>query len=131
MAWLPPEFRGRQQRSAFSPAPIPGAPGGPFPPPVGPIPVNIPPANPAVVNWPGNLLQPDDPVCFDLPQKLGSAINPGPIYYVLTPFFTLNTSFEFFNMIGVRAVNTSAYVQQTDAIPQNPLPGSVTCNATL
>jgi hypothetical protein len=131
MALLLLEVPGIQQRYGFFPSPITGAPAGPVPLPVGPILVNIPPANPAVVNWPGNMLRPDDPVCFDLPQKLPSAINPGQIYYVLTSGFTLNTSFQFSTRIGGPAVDTSADALQTYVIPQNPLPGSGAFNSPL
>jgi len=84
-----------------------------------------------VVTWPGNSLQPDDPVCFDLPQKLGSAINPGQIYYVLAPGFAPNTSFQFSTSFGGPPVDTSADALQTYVIPQNPLPGSGAFNSPL
>ena len=75
------EVPGIRQRYGF-PTQIIGAPAGPVPP-AGPIPVNVSRASPAVVTWPGHGLKADDPVCFDLPQGLTSAITPGQVYYVL------------------------------------------------
>jgi hypothetical protein len=123
------EVPGIRQRYGFFPDPNIGAPAGPVPQ-VGPIQVNIPPANPAVVTWPGHGLQPDDPVCFDLPQMPPSAINPGQVYYVLPTGLTTN-SFRFSTSIGGPAVGTAGNAPQSYFIPQNPLHGSGAFNSPL
>ena len=127
------EVPGIQQRYGFFPSPNTGAPGGPVPPPVGPIQVNIPPAAPAVVAWQGHGLQPDDPVCFDLPDRLihptVSAINPGQVYYVLPP--PQPDTFQFSTRIGGPAVSTVGDDPQTYVIPQNALHGSGAFNSPL
>jgi hypothetical protein len=127
------EVPGIQQRYGFFPSPpnpITGAPGGPVPA-VAPIAVNIPPATQALVTWNGHGLQPDDPVSFDLPQGLPSAINPGQIYYVLlVPPPTPNT-FYFSTRIGGPPVNTAGDPLQNFFIPQNRLPGSGAISSPL
>jgi hypothetical protein len=123
------EVPGIQQRYGFFPTAITGAPGGAVPQ-VGAIQVNVSQANPAVVTWPGHGLKAGDPICFDLPQGLASAINPGQVYYVLPASFTAN-SFLFSTSSGGAAVNTVADALQTYFIPQNPLPGSGAFNSPL
>jgi hypothetical protein len=125
------EIPGIQSRYGFFPTPNTGAPGGAVPFVAGPIAVAISRANPAVVSWPGNTLRADDPVCFDLPQQLSSAINPGQIYYVLASGLVPNTSFRFSTRIAGPPVDTSADATQTYVIPQNPLPASGAFNSPL
>jgi hypothetical protein len=121
------EVPGIRQRYGFFPTPITGAPGGPVPA-VAPIAVNIPPANPAVVTWNAHGLQADDPVCFDLPQGLPSAIIPGQIYYVLPEVVPTPNTFRFSTRIapapGGPPVSTLGDPLQNFFIPQNRLHGS-------
>jgi hypothetical protein len=121
------EIPGIQQRYGFfpnPPNPITGAPGVLGPTVFVPIPVNIPPAPQAVVALNAHGLHADDPVCFDLPQRLPSAIIPGQIYYVLPEMVPTPNAFRFSTRIGGPPVNTAADPPQNFFIPQNLLHGS-------
>ena len=123
------EVPGIQQRYGFFQTPNTGAPGGPVQP-AGAIQVNVSHASAAVVTWPTHGLDADDPVCFDLPHGLASAINPGQVYYVLPTGLTAG-SFQFSTRIGGPAVSTAADAAQAYFIPQNPLHGSGAFNSPL
>ena len=65
---------------------------------LGPIPVNISRANPAVVTWPGYGLQADDPVCL-ICRKGSPLPSIRAVYYVLLAGLAPN-SFEFSTAAG-------------------------------